>query len=180
LFFQVQARAQLIWPARCFHGDAEILHLLPGRGQTRPDRQRDALGHGVAGIREQAQEQLPQLLAIRVHPARRGGAGPNPRLALAGCLSAGRVITDLRTARTGEKNRSRVETRTLTPRRLPAEASDWPHWVQVFKLERGLCSLQTGQIQTDVVYGLTSLTAEEASPQRLLAKCGAVRRGPRR
>lgn len=78
------------------------------------------------------------------------------------------VITDLRTARTCEKNRSRVETRTLTTSSLLAEVSDWPHLAQVFKLHRTMHALKTGQRQTEVVYGLTSLTSQEASPRRLL------------
>jgi len=78
------------------------------------------------------------------------------------------VLTDLHTARTCEKNRSRVETRPLTTRSLLAEASDWPHLAQVFKLERTVHELKTGQPKTEVVYGLTRLTTQEASPRRLL------------
>jgi len=69
---------------------------------------------------------------------------------------------------TCEKNRSRIETRTLTTSNLLAESSDWPGLAQVFKLERIVQHLRTGQIKTEVVNGLTILTADEASPQRLL------------
>lgn len=79
------------------------------------------------------------------------------------------VINDLRSAQTLEKNRGRVETRRLTTSSLLAESSDWPHLAQVFKLERSVLVLKTGELRTEIVYGLTSLTAEVANPQRLLA-----------
>lgn len=78
------------------------------------------------------------------------------------------VITDLQTAQTQEKNRGRIETRTLTVSGLLAESSDWPHLAQVFKLTRTFRSLASGHVQTEVTYGLTSLTAVQASPARLL------------
>jgi predicted transposase YbfD/YdcC len=78
------------------------------------------------------------------------------------------VITDLRSATTTDKGHGRLETRRLTASSLLAEASDWPHLAQVFKLERTVRNLKTGAHYTEVVYGVTSLTAAEASPQRLL------------
>jgi predicted transposase YbfD/YdcC len=79
-----------------------------------------------------------------------------------------RVINDLRTAETTEKHHGRLETRRLTASSLLAEGSDWPHLAQVFKLERTVYLLKTGQVRREVVYGLTSLTAQVASPHRLL------------
>lgn len=78
------------------------------------------------------------------------------------------VINDLRTAETTDKRHGRLETRRLTASSLLAESSDWPHLAQVFKLERTVRLLKTGEVRTEVVYGLTSLTAAVASPQRLL------------
>ena len=78
------------------------------------------------------------------------------------------VITDQRRAQTVEKNRGRVETRCLTTCSRLAESSDWPYLQQVFQLERRRVMRLTGEIQTETVYGGTSLTAREASPQRLL------------
>jgi predicted transposase YbfD/YdcC len=49
-----------------------------------------------------------------------------------------------------------------------AESSDWPHLAQVFKLERTVHCLKTGECRREVVYGLTSLTAQVATPQHLL------------
>lgn len=79
------------------------------------------------------------------------------------------VITDLRTAQTREKNRSRLETRSIVVSSLLAESSDWPHLRQVFKLTRTVIHLgEPEQPDPQVVYGLTSLSATQASPARLL------------
>lgn len=45
---------------------------------------------------------------------------------------------------------------------------DWPYAEQVFKLERHCVRMSNGEIRHEVVYGVTSLTAEEADPRRLL------------
>jgi predicted transposase YbfD/YdcC len=78
------------------------------------------------------------------------------------------VITDLQTAQTQEKNRGRIETRTLTSSSLLAESSDWPHLAQVFKLTRTFHTPASGLVHTEVTYGLTSLPTTQASPARLL------------
>ena len=78
------------------------------------------------------------------------------------------VITDQVSAQTVEKNRGRIETRRLTTCSLLTESSDWPYLQQVFKLERRRVLGVTGEIQTEIAYGVTSLTAPAASPQRLL------------
>ena len=78
------------------------------------------------------------------------------------------VITDLRVAATTDKGHGRLETRRLTASSLLAESSDWPHLAQVFQLERTVTDLKTGERHTEVVYGLTSLSAAVAGPQRLL------------
>jgi len=79
------------------------------------------------------------------------------------------VITDLRTATTTDKGHGRIETRRLTASSLLTESSDWPQLAQVFQLERTITQRKTGERHTEVVYGLTSLAAAVASPQRLLA-----------
>jgi predicted transposase YbfD/YdcC len=78
------------------------------------------------------------------------------------------VITDNPSVQTVEKNRGRIETRCLTTCSLLTDSSDWPYLQQVFKLERRRVMGVTGEIQTEIVYGVTSLTAQAASPQRLL------------
>jgi predicted transposase YbfD/YdcC len=79
------------------------------------------------------------------------------------------VITDRRTAATTDKGHGRIETRRLTASSLLAESSDWPHLAQVFQLERTITHRKTGARHTEVVYGLTSLAAAVANPERLLA-----------
>lgn len=78
------------------------------------------------------------------------------------------VITAVRTAHTVEKNRGRLETRTLTACSLLSASSDWPYLQQVFKVERRSVQLRTGEIHTDISYGVTSLTATDATAARLL------------
>ena len=44
---------------------------------------------------------------------------------------------------------------------------DWPYLGQVFKLERRFTSLATGEVETQIQYGLTSLIRKEAGPKIL-------------
>ena len=75
---------------------------------------------------------------------------------------------DFRGTKTTEKQAGRLEERTLTVSSLLNDYLDWPHLGQVFKLERRVTHLSTGSVETEVQYGLTSLTAQEADPKRLL------------
>lgn len=75
---------------------------------------------------------------------------------------------DFRSAKTIEKQAGRLEERTLTTSSLLNDYLDWPHLAQVFKLERRFTCLATGVVETEVQFGLTSLTAQQADPQRLL------------
>lgn len=85
------------------------------------------------------------------------------------CLPAtSPVSNDLRSASTCEKNRGRLETRTLTTSSLLAETGQWPYLAQVFRLERRVRELRSQKDSTEVVFGLTSLTVSEASPHRLI------------
>lgn len=76
--------------------------------------------------------------------------------------------TDFRTVRTVEKGHGRVEKRTLTVSSLLADYSTWPELAQVFKLESQRTDA-LGTTRTEIRYGVTSLPAHIASPQRLLA-----------
>lgn len=76
--------------------------------------------------------------------------------------------SDFRTARTLTKAHGRVEERILTASSLLNDYLDWPGLGQVFKLERRFTTLATGVVHREVQYGLTSLTAANASPDRLL------------
>jgi predicted transposase YbfD/YdcC len=75
---------------------------------------------------------------------------------------------DFRTAQTTEKAHGRLERRTLTVSGALKGYLDWPGVEQVFKLERHSTRLKDGQVSDEVVYGVTSLTAQAADPDRLL------------
>ena len=79
--------------------------------------------------------------------------------------------TDFQTARTVNKAHGRLEERTLTASSLLNDYSDWPGLRQVFKLERRFTTLATGTVYHEIQYGLTSLTAAEASPRTLARNC---------
>jgi len=66
------------------------------------------------------------------------------------------------------KGHGRLEERTITVSSQLKDFLDWPYLEQVFKLERRFTFLKTGEIQHQIVYGFTSLTREEISPNRLL------------
>ncbi len=76
---------------------------------------------------------------------------------------------DFRTATTVNKGHGRLEERTLTTSSLLKGYLPWPYVEQVFRLERRRVTLATGEVEHEVVYGLTALTAQEAGPKQLLA-----------
>ena len=76
--------------------------------------------------------------------------------------------TDFQSATTVNKGHGRTETRTLTTTQSLTPFLDWPGVEQVFKLARTVQTHRTGLLRQEVVYGLTSLTANEADPRRLL------------
>jgi predicted transposase YbfD/YdcC len=78
------------------------------------------------------------------------------------------VITELRTTTTVEKSHGRLTTRILTACSLLTESSDWPGLQQVFQIERRSLTTATGELHTDIGYGVTSLTVAKASPAHLL------------
>jgi predicted transposase YbfD/YdcC len=75
---------------------------------------------------------------------------------------------DFEAASTTDKGHGRLEKRTLTTSSLLQGYSDWPYVAQVFKLERRVVCLRSGEVHYDVVYGLSSLTRVEAGPVQLL------------
>lgn len=78
------------------------------------------------------------------------------------------LVTDFRTASSLDKAHGRLERRTITVSSLLASYLDWPHVQQVFKWEREVRYLKSGQSSRQVFYGLTSLPQNEASAQNLL------------
>jgi predicted transposase YbfD/YdcC len=75
---------------------------------------------------------------------------------------------DFRTAQTVDKGHGRLEQRTITVSSALQGYVDWPSAAQVFQLERHITRMADGAVTNEVAYGITSLTAAEASPERLL------------
>jgi predicted transposase YbfD/YdcC len=82
----------------------------------------------------------------------------------------GRLQKDFETVKETSKGHGRLEDRTLTVSSQLNDFLDWPYLHQVFQLERRFSSIRTGQVQTQVVYGVTSLSREEITPKNLLKK----------
>jgi predicted transposase YbfD/YdcC len=75
---------------------------------------------------------------------------------------------DFRSATITSKGHGRLEVRTLTTSSQLNDFLDWPFLQQVFKLERSVTIQKTGQTRYEIIYGITSLSAEQASPSQLL------------
>ena len=73
------------------------------------------------------------------------------------------------TARTVDLGHGRIEQRNLTTSEALVGYSDWPGLAQVFELGRHVLFPNTGKERVEVVYGVTSLCPERATPERLLA-----------
>jgi predicted transposase YbfD/YdcC len=71
-------------------------------------------------------------------------------------------------AKTVGKQAGRIEERQITVSSLMKDYLDWPFVEQVFKLERRFTALASGEVESEVQYGLTSLSAQKATPERLL------------
>jgi hypothetical protein len=78
------------------------------------------------------------------------------------------VPKDFRSASALNKGHGRIEFRTLTTSSQLVDFLDWPFHQQVFKLERHITTLKTGRCHHEVVYGITSLSAEQVTPDHLL------------
>ena len=72
----------------------------------------------------------------------------------------------MRSAFTLEKNRGRVERRTLSASTQDVAWADWPGLGQFLRLERSVPV--HGETTTTVQYAITSLPPDRASPERLL------------
>jgi predicted transposase YbfD/YdcC len=83
-------------------------------------------------------------------------------------VEGGEVVHDFKTARQVNKGHGRREVRQITVSAELKGYCDWPGLEQVFRLERQRIEIKTGEIEEEVVYGLTSLSSSEASPARLL------------
>jgi predicted transposase YbfD/YdcC len=68
---------------------------------------------------------------------------------------------------TVNKGHGRLEVRTLQTSSTLNDYLDWPGVQQVFRLDRKTTLLKTGEIRTETVYGLTSLSAQRADAAQL-------------
>jgi predicted transposase YbfD/YdcC len=66
------------------------------------------------------------------------------------------------------KGHGRIEKRTILVSTELNDYLEWPHVAQVFRIERTIWYEKHKGRTREVVYGLTSLTPQEASPERLL------------
>lgn len=66
------------------------------------------------------------------------------------------------------KGHGRIEKRTIFVSQALNDYLDWPYVAQVFRLEREIWDSYAKRRTREVVYGLTSLSQQQASPQRLL------------
>jgi predicted transposase YbfD/YdcC len=72
------------------------------------------------------------------------------------------------TTRMVDSGHGRIEQRNLTTSEALVGYSDWPGLAQVFALGRHVIIPKTGQERVEVVYGVTSLNPERATPERVL------------
>jgi predicted transposase YbfD/YdcC len=70
--------------------------------------------------------------------------------------------------RTVDIGHGRIETRNLTTSEALVGYSDWPGLAQVFEVGRHVITQKTAKERVEVVYGVTSLRPERATPNRLL------------
>jgi predicted transposase YbfD/YdcC len=75
---------------------------------------------------------------------------------------------DFRSATVTNKGHGRLEVRTLTTSSQLNDFLDWPFLQQVFKLERTITISKTRRTRQETIYGVTSLSADQASPAQLL------------
>ncbi len=74
----------------------------------------------------------------------------------------------VQTAEMKDAAHDRIETRKLWASASLSDHGLWPGLEQVFKIERRVVKKKTGKQSEEVVFGVTSLTAEQASAEQLL------------
>lgn len=83
----------------------------------------------------------------------------------------GKIPTDFISAQIVNKAHGRIEIRTITTSEMMNTYAAWPGLAQVYRLERHFIWRRNGKsikTTTEVEYGITSLTRNEASPLNLL------------
>lgn len=79
------------------------------------------------------------------------------------------MAQDFQRAATVGKEHGRLEKRRITTSQMLAGKVDWPGLQEVFRIEREVEDLKSGKRRSETVYGVSSLSAEQASAGRLLA-----------
>lgn len=80
----------------------------------------------------------------------------------------GRLVKDFETAKKVSKGHGRLEERTITVSSQLKDYLQWPYLEQVFMLERQSTSTKTGTSNEQTMYGFTSLSRDEVTPDVLL------------
>jgi hypothetical protein len=62
-----------------------------------------------------------------------------------------------------------LETRSIEVSTVLNGYVDFPHCAQVFRIRREFIRLNTGAVQTETSFGLTSLTVQKANPEQVLS-----------
>jgi predicted transposase YbfD/YdcC len=71
-------------------------------------------------------------------------------------------------AQSSDRAHGRQERRTLCASTALTGYLDWPGLAQVFRVERRVVDIHTGEVHWEVLYGLTSLAADRAAAKELL------------
>ena len=82
---------------------------------------------------------------------------------------ANRSPKDFEQAKKVNKGHGRLEVRQITVSSQLKDFFDWPYLEQVFMLKRRVTSIKSGTVKKTIVYGFTSLSREEVSPDELLS-----------
>ena len=69
---------------------------------------------------------------------------------------------------TTDKGHGRIEERTIQVLNATPAQIDFPFANQIFQIQRTITIIAKNSTSTEVVYGVSSLTAKRASPERLL------------
>ena len=77
--------------------------------------------------------------------------------------------TEIETAVTIDAGHGRIEQRRLSTTSLLNGYCEWPGMQQVFEIDRSVTKKKTGAQRREIVYGITSLSAEVASAEKLLS-----------
>jgi predicted transposase YbfD/YdcC len=75
---------------------------------------------------------------------------------------------DFQTAKTFDANHGRSEERTVTVSSMLNNYLDWPSVQQVFRLDRQFTHATTGKVHQESQFGITSLMANQANPEKML------------